>query len=160
ESLPIASLQGLDANGRVIYIGTFSKVLFPALRLGYVVIPPELVDHFLAIRRPMDLCPPTFYQEVLADFIAEGHFARHIRRMRVLYGERRRVLVESIDKELGSMVNVLGDEAGMHLAVTFANQTRDMEIAERAARQNLRVWPLSTSYLGGARPGFILGFGS
>ena len=160
ESLPIASLQGLDANSRVIYIGTFSKVVFPSLRLGYVVIPPDLVDHFLAIRRAIDLGPPTFYQEVLADFIAKGHFARHIRRMRILYGERRRVLVDSIGKELGSRVKVLGDEAGMHLAVTLPNQTRDIEIAERAARQNLRIWPLSTSYLGEARPGFILGFGS
>ena len=160
ESLPIASLQGLDANGRVIYIGTFSKVLFPSLRLGYVVIPPDLVEHFLAIRRAMDLGPPTFYQEVLADFIGEGHFARHIRRMRVLYGERRRVLVDSINKELGSRVTVLGDEAGMHLAVMLSNQSRDTEIAERAARQNLRIWPLSPCYLAEARPGFILGFGS
>jgi GntR family transcriptional regulator/MocR family aminotransferase len=161
ESLPIASLQGLDANARVIYIGTFSKVLFPSLRLGYVVIPPDLVDHFLAMRRAMDLGPPTFSQDVLADFIAEGHFARHIRRMRVLYGERRRVLVDSIGKELGSTVTVLGDEAGMHLAVTLPNQSHDTEIAEQAARQNLRIWPLSTSYLGAAaRPGLILGFGS
>ncbi len=160
ESLPIASLQGLDAHGRVVYIGTFSKVLFPALRLGYVVIPSDLVDHFLAIRRVMDLGPPTFSQEVLADFIAEGHFARHIRRMRVLYGERRRVLVDSIATELGSTVEVLGDEAGMHLVVTLPNQSCDTEIAERAARQNLRIWPLSTSYLGEACPGFILGFGS
>ena len=160
ESLPIASLQGLDANARVIYIGTFSKVLFPSLRLGYVVIPSDLVDHFLAMRRAMDLGPPTFSQDVLADFIAEGHFARHIRRMRVLYGERRRVLVDSIGKELKSTVTVLGDEAGMHLAVTLPNQSRDTEIAEQAARQNLRIWPLSTSYVGEARPGFILGFGS
>jgi len=160
ESLPIASLQGLDANRRVIYIGTFSKVLFPSLRLGYVVIPPDLIDHFRTIRRAMDLGPPTFYQEVLADFIGEGHFARHIRRMRVLYGERRRVLVDSIDKELGSRVTVLGDEAGMHLAVMLSNQSCDTEIAERAARQNLRIWPLSPCYLAEARPGFILGFGS
>ena len=160
ESLPIASLQGLDANARVIYIGTFSKVLFPSLRLGYVVIPPDLVDHFLAIRRAMDLGPPTFHQEVVADFIAEGHFARHLRRMRVLYSERRQVLVDSIGKELGSKVRVLGDEAGMHLAVTLPNGSRDTEIAERAARQDLRIWPLSTSYLGEANSGFILGFGS
>jgi GntR family transcriptional regulator/MocR family aminotransferase len=159
-SLPIASLQGLDANGRVIYIGTFSKVLFPSLRLGYVVIPPDLIDHFLTIRRAMDLAPPTLYQEVLADFIAEGHFARHIRRMRVLYDERQRVLVDAIDNELGSMVTVLGDEAGMHLALMLSNRVCDTEIAERAARQNLRLWPLSPCYLGQARPGFILGFGS
>ena len=161
ESLPIAALQGLDANSRVIYIGTFSKVLFPSLRLGYVVIPPDLVDSFRKIRRAMDLGPPTFYQEVLADFISEGHFARHIRRMRVLYHERRTALVDNISKELGSMVEVLGSEAGMHLAVTLPNRYHDLEIAERAARQNLWIWPLSRSYLGEvSRPGFILGFGS
>jgi GntR family transcriptional regulator / MocR family aminotransferase len=161
ESLPIASLQGLDANARVIYVGTFSKVLFSSLRLGYVVIPSDLVDRFLVIRRAMDLGPPTFYQEVLADFIGEGHFARHIRKMRVLYRERRSALVASISKELGPMVEVLGDEAGMHLTVTLPNGRRDLEIAERAARQNLWLWPLSPSYLGEvSRPGFILGFGS
>lgn len=161
ESLPIASLQGLDANARVIYIGTFSKILFPSLRLGYVVIPSDLVDRFLIIRRAMDLGPPNFFQEVLADFIKEGHFARHIRRMRVLYHERRSVLVDSISKELGSMVEVVGSEAGMHLAVTLPKRSRDVEIAERAARENLWIWPLSPSYLGEAsRSGFVLGFGS
>jgi GntR family transcriptional regulator/MocR family aminotransferase len=161
ESLPIASLQGLDANGRVIYIGTFSKVLFPSLRLGYVVIPSDLVDRFLAIRWAMDLGPPSFYQEVLADFIREGYFARHIRRMRILYRDRRSALVDSIGKELGSMVEVLGSEAGMHLAVTLPNGSRDLEIAARAARQNLWIWPLSPCYVGEvSRPGFILGFGS
>jgi GntR family transcriptional regulator / MocR family aminotransferase len=161
ESSPIASLQGLDASARVIYIGTFSKVLFPSLRLGYLVIPADLVGRFRTVRRVMDLCPPSFYQEVLADFIGEGHFARHIRRMRVLYRERRSALVDSINKELGSMVEVLGDEAGMHLAVTLPNGSCDREIAERAARQNLWIWPLSPSYLGKVvRPGFILGFGS
>ena len=107
----------------------------------------------------MDLGPPTFYQEVLADFIGEGHFARHLRRMRVLYCERRNALVNSIRQELGSVVELLGGEAGMHLAVTLPNGSRDLEIAERAARQNLWIWPLSASYLGEARPGFILGFG-
>ena len=161
ESLPIASLQGLDANARVIYIGTFSKVLFPSLRLGYVVIPSDLIDRFLTIRRAMDLGPPSFFQEVLAEFISEGHFARHIRRMRVLYRERRSALVDSISKELGSMVEVVGSEAGMHLAVTLPSRSRDLEIAERAARQNLWIWPLSPSYLGEvSRQGFILGFGS
>ena len=161
ESLPIPSLQGLDPSARVIYIGTFSKVLFPSLRLGYVVIPPDLVDRFLSIRRAMDIGPPTFYQEVLANFIGEGHFARHIRRMRVLYRERRSVLVENIREELGSRVEVLGGEAGMHLAVTIRDGIDDVEVAERAARQNLWIWPLSPSYLGEvSRPGFVLGFGS
>jgi GntR family transcriptional regulator/MocR family aminotransferase len=161
ESLPIASLQGLDTNARVIYIGTFSKVLFPSLRLGYIVIPSDLVDRFMAVRRAVDIGPPNFYQEVIADFISEGHFSRHIRRMRVLYRERRSALVDSISKELGSMVEVLGGEAGMNLAVTLPAGSRDVEIAERAAGQNLWLWPLSPSYLGEAsRPGFILGFAS
>jgi GntR family transcriptional regulator / MocR family aminotransferase len=161
ESSPIASLQGLDVNARVIYIGTFSKVLFPSLRLGYMVIPADLVDHFMIIRRVMDLGAPSFYQDVLTDFIGEGHFARHIRRMRVLYQERRTALVESLSRELGSSVEVIGSEAGMHLTVTLPNGTDDVDIAERAARQNLWVWPLSTTYLGQAtRTGFILGFGS
>lgn len=161
ESSPIASLHGLDSNSCVIYIGTLSKVLFPSLRLGYVVIPAGLVDRFLTIRRAMDLGPPSFHQEVLADFISEGHFARHIRRMRVLYHERRSALVDSIRKELGSLVEVHGSAAGMHLTVTLPAPSRDLEIAGRAARQNLWIWPLSPAYLGQvSRPGFILGFGS
>jgi GntR family transcriptional regulator/MocR family aminotransferase len=161
QSMPIAALQGLDADARVIYIGTFSKVLFPALRLGYVVIPLDLVDRFRTIRRAMDLGPPNFYQDVIADFMNEGHFARHIRRMRILYRDRRSSLVESIQKEFGAMVEMLGDEAGMHLTVRLRSRTRDLEVAERAARQNLWIWPLSSAYMNKAlEQGFILGFGS
>ena len=162
ENSPIPALQGLDASARGIFIGTFSKVLFPSLRLGYVVVPLDLVDRFLSIRRAMDIAPPTFYQEVLANFISEGHFGRHIRRMRVLYRERRSALVAGLRKEIGGMVEVLGAEAGMHLTVILPKGSHsDLEIAERAARQNLWVWPLSSSYLGEApRQGFILGFGS
>lgn len=160
ESSPIASLQGLDGSSRVIYAGTFSKVLFPSLRLGYIVIPSDLVSRFVMIRRVMDLGTPTFYQEVLADFIQQGHFARHIRRMRVFYGELRQVLVDSLSKELRGLVNVVGNDAGMHLAVTLQEGHSDLRIAERAARQDLSIWPLSPAYLGeGVRQGFILGFG-
>ena len=133
------------------------------MRIGYIVLPPDLVDRFVAVRRTMDLGPASFHQEVLADFISEGHFVRHIRRMRVLYGERRTALAKSIRRELGSMVEVIGDEAGMHLTVTLRNGTRDVEIAERAARENLWIWPLSPSYIGKTPRhgfGFILGFGS
>lgn len=160
ESMPIASLQGLDSNSRVIYVGSFSKVLFPSMRLGYLVIPSDLIDRFLAVRLAMDIGPPTFFQHVLADFISEGHFSRHIRRMRLLYGERRSALIDCIRKDLGFAADVTGGEAGMHLAITL-NGINDCEIAKRAARQNLWLVPLSTSYLGKAtRQGFILGFGS
>jgi GntR family transcriptional regulator / MocR family aminotransferase len=160
DSRPIASLQGLDSNSRVIYIGTFSKVLFPSLRLGYLVIPLDLVEAFLTVRLAMDISPPGFYQAVLADFIGEGHFSRHIRRMRLLYEERRSVLVDSIRKELGYGADVTGEQAGMHLSLTLKG-IRDCEVADRASRQNLWLVPLSSSYLGKAsRQGFILGFGS
>ena len=86
ESLPVPSLHGLDMNSRVIYIGTFSKVLFPSLRLGYIVAPRDLVDRFVAVRFAMDIFPPYLYQEVLTDFIDEGHFTRHLRKMRQVYG--------------------------------------------------------------------------
>jgi len=161
DSLPIASLQGLDTNARVIYIGTFSKVLFPSLRLGYIVVPPDLLDRFMSVRRAMDICPPHFYQEVVADFMSEGHFARHIRRMRILYRDRRSALVDCIRRELGPNVEVLGGEAGMHLTVTVPDGNRDVEIAERAARQQFWLWPLSPCYAGEVkRSGFALGFGS
>ena len=110
-----------------------------------------------------DLCRSNrhYFQEVLAEFIVNGHFARHIRRMRVLYRERRSALVDCVRKELGSAVEVMGDAAGMYLTVTLPEGSRDLEIAERAARQNLRIWPLSSSYMGEEpRQGFILGFGS
>ncbi len=126
-----------------------------------MVVPPDLIDYFATVRRAMDLGPPNFYQDVVAEFIAEGDFSRHTRRMRVLYHERRNVLVESLRQEFGSTGEVLGDEAGLQLVWTLPEGTRDLRIAEKAARQGLWVWPLSSSYLGEARnPGFILGFGS
>jgi GntR family transcriptional regulator / MocR family aminotransferase len=160
-SMPIASLQGLDNHSRVIYIGTFSKTLFPSLRLGYVVIPADLVDRFAAVRHATDIGPAYFYQAVVTDFINDGHFGRHIRRMRLLYGQRRTALVECLRKEFGSTLDVLGAEAGMHLAVTLPPGFRDRELATRAAREKLWLWPLSPCYLGEtSRQGFILGFGS
>jgi GntR family transcriptional regulator / MocR family aminotransferase len=160
DSKPIASLQGLDRWSRVIYVGTFSKVLFPSLRVGYIVIPPDLVDHFVSVRHAMDVSPPHLYQAVLSDFINEGHFSRHIRRMRLAYGERREVLVNCIRKELDSVLEVCGAEAGMHLTVTLPAGYRDRAIAARAARQKLWLWPLSPAYLGNAaQQGLILNFG-
>jgi len=161
ESNPVASLQGLDDSSRVIYIGTFSKVLFPSLRVGYLVLPPDLVDHFLRMRHSMDVSPPHLSQAVLADFISEGHFARHIRKMRALYAERRCILVDSLQRECASLVRVIGNSAGMHLAITLPKSCHDGQISLSAAEQSLWLWPLSPSYI--AKPpqqGFILGFGS
>jgi GntR family transcriptional regulator/MocR family aminotransferase len=161
ESMPIASLQGLDRGSRVIYIGTFSKTLFPSLRLGYVVIPSSLLDRFVAVRRASDLCPPHLYQAALSDFMNEGYFARHVRKTRVLYAERRSALVEAIQEEFGSDLEIVGAEAGMHLVLTLPPVMSDREISMRAADEGLWLWPLSTAYVGkNVRQGFILGFGS
>lgn len=158
-SMPIASLQGLDRSARVIYVGTFSKTLFPALRVGYLVIPQDLVARFAAVRNAMDLGPPHLYQAVLTDFLNEGHYARHIRRMRLLYEERRSALVEGLRKNFDSTLEILGAEAGMHLSVAFPGGVRDEEVAERASREKLWLVPLSSAYLETpARQGFILGF--
>jgi len=160
-SLPIASLQGLDRGARVLYIGTFSKVLFPALRLGYLVIPPDLVARCAAVRDAMDIFPPTLHQAALAEFIQEGHFARHIRRMRQVYRERRSTLVEAVAQELGDAVQVVGDPAGLHLTALLPDAWNDREIAAQAARQSLWTMPLSACHLAGtgARQGLVLGFG-
>ncbi len=161
ESMPIASLQGLDGDATVIYIGTFSKTLFPSLRLGYIVMPPALVERFVTVRRAMDICPPHLHQAVLADFISQGHFARHIRKTRLLYSERRSALVQAIRSTFGSAIEVLGGEAGMHLVVTLPDGVDDREMAAQAVHENLRLWPLSATYLTNpARHGFILGFAS
>jgi GntR family transcriptional regulator / MocR family aminotransferase len=160
EGQPISSLQGLDPNSRVVYIGTFSKVLFPSLRLGYLVIPRDLVEHFASVRLAMDISPSTFSQAVLADFISEGHFSRHIRRMRMLYQERRNALVNCLEKEFGHAVKITGEQAGMHLCVVL-DGISDRKIADRAALAGLWLVPLSSSYMGRApHQGFILGFGS
>jgi len=160
ESMPVASMQGLDSGSRVIYIGTFSKTLFPSLRLGYIVIPTALVGRFLAVRQANDLCPSHLYQAALTDFISGGHFARHIRRTRQLYAERRNALAQALRKEFGTEIEILGAEAGMHLVVTLPPGLSDRKISDRAAREDLWLWPLSAAYVdANSRQGFILGFG-
>jgi GntR family transcriptional regulator / MocR family aminotransferase len=159
-SRPIASLQGLDTDARVIYVGTFSKVMFPALRLGYVVVPKDLVSAFSAGRDAADIFSSTLYQAVMTDFIREGHFARHIRRMRILYMERRRALVKAIRSQMGDMLEVIGAEAGMHLVALLPPGTDDVTVSKKAAQRGISAMPLSVCYLKPpARGGLILGYG-
>jgi GntR family transcriptional regulator/MocR family aminotransferase len=158
---PLASLQGIDDGGRVIYIGTFSKVLFPAVRIGYLVIPPDLVARFRRIRATLDNFPSPLQQTVLDEFIRKGHLSRHLRRMRGVYGERRRMLVGAIERELGDRARIIGDRAGMHLVVALPASVDDRDIAVRAARRGLSVIPLSSCYAGRRRqPGLLLGYGA
>jgi GntR family transcriptional regulator/MocR family aminotransferase len=157
---PIASLQGLDTDDRVIYVGTFSKVVFPALRLGYVVIPKDLLPAFYDVRNATDTFSSTLYQLVMTDFIREGHFARHIRRMRTLYLERRTALLEAIGKYMGNQLEVIGAEAGMQLVALLPPGVDDVAVSKKAALHGVSVRPLSLCY---AKPptrgGLILGYG-
>lgn len=157
---PVASLQGLDNQRRVLYIGTFSKVLFPSLRAGYLVVPADLVPAFAAARYAADISPSFLMQEVLADFLAEGHFARHIQRMRRHYAQTQAALLALLRPALGPAWKIHGAGAGMHITLTTSRRCNDVAIATRAARQKLSLWPLSAAYIASRpRSGFILGFG-
>src|SRR5262249_22915975 len=138
-NLPIASLQGLDRDARVLYLGTFTKSLFQAIRLGYVVLPRDLVAPFAAGRRSMDMFSPPFFQAVLADFLREGHFDRHLRRTRSVCRERRAALVGALESELGARVRIIGDQAGMFLTLVLEPGYRDVEVVRRAAEEGLRL---------------------
>ena len=160
ESRPIAALQGLDTDARVIYVGTFSKVIFPALRLGYLVVPKDLMPAFSAARDAADVFSATLYQAVLTDFFREGHFGRHIRRMRMLYMSRRRSLLKAIHTQTKDMFEVIGAEAGMHLVVLLPPGMSDVTVARKAAQMGISATPLSTCYANQpARGGLILGYG-
>jgi len=159
-SRPLGALQGMDDAERVIYIGSFSKVLFPALRLGYLVVPRSLQSEFLYHRDAFDLFSPTLYQSALAEFIADGHFARHIRRMRATYQKRRDALVAGIRRVLAHRLQIVNADAGMHLCARFRSRIDDVAVVERAAGRGLSPIALSTCFVDSrSRSGLVLGFG-
>ena len=160
DTTSVSSLQGIDSDARVIYIGTFSRVIFPSVRVSYIVIPPDLIERFMAVRFALGTFPSCLFQEVLTDFIRAGRFARHIRRMRALYKERWTALVESVQNTCGDMLEIQGAGAGMHLTVTLPSGFNDAEIARQAAKYGLCLWPLSPCYMNKPRHGFVLGFAS
>jgi GntR family transcriptional regulator/MocR family aminotransferase len=156
---PIPALQGLDRSGVVIFAGSFTAVLFPALRLGYLVVPSEMVDVFAAAESVSTHHPPLLEQAILCDFITEGNFARHIRRMRELYAERLNVLLESAGEKLGGVLQISGVEAGLQTVGWLKGGLRAERIADLAAERNVEVVPLSRYASGRSRrAGLILGF--
>jgi GntR family transcriptional regulator / MocR family aminotransferase len=159
---PVEAMQGLDRSGRVIYIGTLSKILFPALRLGYVVLPKVLVGPFRAAKRLADRYTPTFTQVVLARFIREGHFERHVRRARAMLAGRRQALLEAVESHLKGEVAVSGTEAGLHLVLWVrgirAGRTLEALIA-RAADSGVGIYSVAPYYLTPPRrAGLLLGY--
>lgn len=160
---PLASLQGLDESGeRVIYVGTFSKTIFPALRLGFMVVPKNLIAVFTAARALADSHSPSIDQAVLTDFIEQGHFSRHVRRMRQLYAERQEVLVSAAGEDLAGLLEIAPDEAGMHLIGWLPTGACDKLAAEKAKQHNIETKPLSAFSTGDnasiQRGGLILGY--
>ena len=160
-SRPLTALQGLDEHGRVIYLGTFSKTMFPSLRLAYLVLPSDLAESFARALNELFREGQTMQQTVLAQFMRQGHYVNHIRRMRLVYGERRRVLIDEITQRLGSAVSVLGSDAGLHLVLDLPPGTDDEAIARQARALGVLTRPLSLySLRPDPAPGLVLGYGA
>ncbi|MBM4266418.1 MAG: PLP-dependent aminotransferase family protein [Deltaproteobacteria bacterium] len=160
---PVQALQGIDRDGRVLYAGTFSKLLFPSLRLGFFVLPPALVDPFRLAKAAADTGSPTLLQLALADFIREGLFERHLRRSRTRNAARRAALLGSIEKHLGDRVEVVGADAGLHVMLWLrgADAAEARRVRRRAGTAGVGVYPIEPFYLDPPdRGGLLLGYAS
>jgi GntR family transcriptional regulator / MocR family aminotransferase len=156
---PLAALQSLDRAGSVIYVSTFTKILFNALRLGFMVLPPRLVEPFAAARNCIDRHPPTLDQAILAEFILEGHFGHHIRRMRQVYADRMAVLAEAAEQRLGGLIEVVSTVTGMRTVGWLQTGEDDQSAQSRASAQGLEVAALSMFTIRHpVRSGLMLGF--
>ena len=140
---PIPAMQGLDRGGKVIFCGSFNKVMFPSLRLGYMVLPRELVNVFACTKAMTTRHHPLLDQAVLCDFIEQGHLGRHLRRMRQIYEERLSVLLECVREELSEYMEIATMEAGLQVTGMFHHQTDAELVAHRAAIEEIDVIPLS-----------------
>ena len=159
---PLPSIQGLADDAPVIYLGTFSKTLFPALRIGFMIVPQRVVAPFARAHLTLVRQGRVAEQLALADFIESGRYSRHLRRMRKLYEERRDGLVAAIDKHLAGMMTVSADAGGMHLSVRLDAPLADVEVSEAARAHGLQLSPLSSYCLDAPDAarynGFLLGY--
>jgi GntR family transcriptional regulator / MocR family aminotransferase len=157
---PLEALQGLDHAGRVLYIGSFSKVLFPALRLGYLVAPTASVEPLLLMRRFLDVHLPILEQMALFDFLHEGHYARHLRQMLHHYSRRRNLLHRELRTHLGGLLEVHAPQAGLNLVGWLPPNKDDQRVAKLAAQVGIEVMPISTFSLEPLpRGGLLFGYG-
>jgi GntR family transcriptional regulator/MocR family aminotransferase len=156
---PLPTLKGVDASGRVIYVGTFSKTLFPSLRLGFLLAPPALSDHFTQSLEAFSPGTPTAPQAILADFIAEGHFATHIRRMRKLYAERYQTLLDAVREQLSDWLEIVPTTTGLHTVALLRPGLDADAITKVAAENGLTVVPIARFCIEPIeRQGLVLGF--
>lgn len=155
----LAALQGLDEDGRVVYLGTFSKVLFPALRLGYLVLPPSLAKPFTLAKELVDRGAPTLTQAAVTDFLAEGHFERHLRHLRRLYGRKREVLVDAVERYLKDRVEYSVFAAGLHVMLIGDAGMDEARLVADAASLGVRIYAGAQYHLEQpAPPSVLLGF--
>ncbi len=156
---PVSSLQSIDLSGSVIYVGSFSKTLFNAIRIGFMVLPEILVSAFESARSFVDRHPPTLDQAILAEFISEGHFGVHLRKMSQLYSHRRAVLMDSLTEAAQSGLTFAKVDTGIKLLAWLPETCSDSAVASKARSQGLEVLPLSTFAIARrTRPGLLLGF--
>ena len=156
---PVAAVQGIDTNGRVAYVGTFSKTMFPGLRVGYVIAPEGLETAFAQAVHNTGQAVPQPVQGALAEFIDAGHHGRHVRRMRALYARRQALLFTLVRKHLQGVLELVPCEGGMQVAGLFAETLDDRAVAAAGARAGLALSPLSAHWSGsGARSGLNLGY--
>jgi GntR family transcriptional regulator/MocR family aminotransferase len=156
---PLPCLQGLDHAGRVIYAGTMSKILYPSLRLGFLVAPPQLVDTLVKVRAVMDQHSPAIDQATLARFITEGFFLSHVKRIRELYAQRRVFFIERFQKWLGDYFDLEVTPAGLHF-IAWLRRREDLPLLMRA-REQTRAWPRPLSFFcikAQLHPAFVFGF--
>jgi GntR family transcriptional regulator/MocR family aminotransferase len=157
---PHAALQTVDRMESVFYIGTFSKSLFPSLRLGFVVTPPWAKRALLRVKQTNDWCAPTMTQDTLASFIAEGHLARHMRKMRKVYGERRAALLQAIAQHAGDLLQPIEGDSGLHLSAWLVPSIDALLIAREADQRGHRIQALNGfGTTTAALNGFVFGFG-
>ncbi|SAI66153.1 GntR family transcriptional regulator [Bordetella ansorpii] len=158
-SRPLPALKSLDRDGRVLYAGTFSKVLFPALRLAYLVVPQAEAARFEQVSRAVTGGSPALTQETVAAFIEQGHFARHIQRMRKLYGERRQIAAQALEQVLQPRARIESQPGGMHLILRLGKGIADRELAVRLREQGMYANALSDWAIESpVEPGLLLGF--
>jgi len=157
---PLASLQGIDTAERVVYLGTFGKVLFNGLRLGYLVVPGALAERFAAAAARLSFTGRQVTQAAVAAFIYEGHFASHIRRMRLVYAERGDALRTVWRRELGDAAPLQGDEAGMHMVASLPRGL-DRQVSDAALRDGIVAQSLHSFAIGkNCGSGLALGYGA
>ncbi|WP_404328790.1 PLP-dependent aminotransferase family protein [Mesobacillus maritimus] len=159
---PIPSLQGLDTNGRVVYFGTFSKSLIPSIRISFMVLPMPLLEkynqHFSIYKQTIS----RLHQHTLEQFMKNGHWERHLNKMRTVYRKKQQVLIHSIKKYLGDHVEVVGDDSGLHILLKVKNTSSETELIEQAAKFGVKVYPTSVYYENGdssLNQMILLGFG-